>query len=125
LVVVGSDDQGLYGFDAADGSSRWLLPTGGAIRSSPAIVGDEVYAASGRSIYAVAAADGAPRWSFPTGGEVSSSPAVVDGVLFVGGHDGFLYAVGGDDRGSAASAADAAPAAAVPGDGNRSPRTVE
>jgi outer membrane protein assembly factor BamB len=115
LVVAAGNDQGLYGFAVADGSHRWLLPTGGAIRSSPAIVGSEVYAASGRSIYAVDAADGSPRWSFPTGGEVTSSPTVVDAVLYVGGHDGFLYAIEGDGRRPLAAVADETRSETEPG----------
>lgn len=38
---------------------------------------------------------GAPRlaWRFDTGGEVYSSPAIADGLLFVAGKDGILYAL--------------------------------
>jgi hypothetical protein len=32
-------------------------------------------------------------WSFATGGPVSSSPAVANGVVYVGSHDGNLYAL--------------------------------
>lgn len=96
LLVLGADDQGLYGVDAGSGSLRWLFPTGGAMRAAPAIADATIYAASGRSLYAVDAATGEPRWSFPTGGTIVSSPAVVGGRVFVGSHDGFLYALTGD-----------------------------
>lgn len=124
LVVAPGNDQGLYGFDAKNGTLRWLLPTGGKIRSSPALVGDEVYVASGRSIYAVISATGSPAWSFPTGDVISASPAVVDGVLYIGGQDGFLYAIGDDGRSPATStdSPDESPALAPPEAGRLSVR---
>src|SRR5262245_16117723 len=36
---------------------------------------------------------GAIAWTFQTGGPVRSSPVVADGSLFVGSHDGHLYAL--------------------------------
>ncbi|MDP9364840.1 MAG: PQQ-binding-like beta-propeller repeat protein, partial [Chloroflexota bacterium] len=49
----------------------------------------------GATVYAVDAA-GAALWSFPTGGEIEAAPAVVGGTVYVGSHDGYLYAIGGE-----------------------------
>lgn len=47
-------------------------------------------------VYALDAATGEQRWRFEIGdiGDwVGSSPAVVDGVVYVGGGDGYVYAI--------------------------------
>jgi len=46
----------------------------------------------GGKIYAMDQATGEKQWSFDAGG-VASSPAVVNGVVYVSGLDGNLYAV--------------------------------
>ena len=37
-------------------------------------------------------------WTFLAGDNVWTSPAVVDGVVYFGSHDGFIYAIGRDER---------------------------
>lgn len=38
--------------------------------------------------------DGTIKWVFETGGGIESSPAIgVDGTIYIGSHDGYLYAV--------------------------------
>ena len=65
-----------------------------AIYSSPAVVGDTLYAGSmDDNVYALNAATGAKLWNFTTGGEVQSSPAVFNGVLYVGSNDFNVYAL--------------------------------
>ncbi|AGB17019.1 WD40-like repeat protein [Halovivax ruber XH-70] len=47
-----------------------------------------------------AAADVDPptaRWTYPTGDDVRSSPTIVDGTVYVGSHDGNVYAVDVDN----------------------------
>jgi outer membrane protein assembly factor BamB len=95
-VYVGSDDGGLYALDAKTGEVKWLFPTGSPIISSPAVVGDVVFVASGSTIYAVNTKDGTKVWNFATSDSIESSPAIVDGMVFIGSRDGFLYAIGGD-----------------------------
>ncbi len=38
-------------------------------------------------------ATGEKLWDIITDGKITSSPAVADGVVYVGSHDGNLYAV--------------------------------
>jgi outer membrane protein assembly factor BamB len=65
--------------------------------SSPAVVGDTIYFASGNRIYCVDANTGALQWQYPEDQPlttyVSSSPAVADGMVFFGAYDGKLYAI--------------------------------
>lgn len=68
--------------------------------SSPAVVGDTVYFASGNRVYSVDANTGALNWLYPEDQPlttyVSSSPAVADGMVFFGAFDGKLYALDAD-----------------------------
>jgi len=43
-------------------------------------------------LYAVDRATGTKLWDVATGGRITSSPVVADGVVYVGSHDGKLYA---------------------------------
>jgi len=66
--------------------------TGGAVRSSPAVVNGVVYIGSDdNNVYALSAKG--LLWSYPTGGAVYSSPAVMNGVVYVGSGDHNLYAL--------------------------------
>jgi len=74
---------------------QWAFPTGGAVRSSPAIGGDgTIYVGSedGR-IYAINS-NGTLKWNYQTGGFIISSPAIgADGTIYVGSSDGRVYAI--------------------------------
>ncbi|MGC8668975.1 MAG: PQQ-binding-like beta-propeller repeat protein [Chthonomonadales bacterium] len=65
--------------------------------SSPAVVGDTVYFASGSRIYAVSAISGTLKWKYPVDQPLSTtvhtSPAYADGLIYVGADDGKLYAL--------------------------------
>jgi outer membrane protein assembly factor BamB len=76
----------------------WKGMTGGAVSSSPAVVGGDVYVGSTdgrlhafRPWAAPCANVCAPRWTADVGGP-PSSPAVADGVVYVGSADRNLYA---------------------------------
>lgn len=101
LVVVGSDDGGLYAVDRSTGVLVWRLSTGGGVSSSPAVAGASAYVASEDGhVYAVDLASGAERWRAALGDALPfaygydyfiSSPIVVDGAIIVGSRDGHLY----------------------------------
>ena len=72
---------------------RWAATTGGAVGSSPAVVGGVAYVGSDdHKLYAIDTATGATRWSATTGAAVESSPAVDNGTVYVGSDDHELYA---------------------------------
>jgi PGF-CTERM protein len=64
-------------------------------------------------VYALNAATGTKLWNYTTGFAVSSSPAVVNGVVYFGGSDGNLYAIGN----AAAATSQAATSQAATGQG--------
>ncbi|GAC1347784.1 MAG: hypothetical protein NVSMB27_13960 [Ktedonobacteraceae bacterium] len=76
-------------------TQKWVYATGGAIFSSPAVVGGVVYTGSNDgNLYALDATSGAKKWAYQTeGGYVDSSPAVVGGLVYVGSDDGNVYAL--------------------------------
>lgn len=52
---------------------------------------------TGRSSYDTSHVDGTIKWSFETGAGIESSPAIgADGTIYIGSHDGKLYAVNPD-----------------------------
>jgi outer membrane protein assembly factor BamB len=82
--------------DARPGGRRlaWLAPTGGPVRSTPAVAGDTVYFGSADgALHAVDSRSGRERWRFATAGPISSSPAVAQGTVFFTSRDRHLYAV--------------------------------
>ena len=103
-VYIGSRDGRLYALAAKTGRMRWRFMSGKAISSSPALSADgrNVFFGSwDHKVYAIEAVTGAERWSFTTGDLIYSSPAVdpsppgtLRGVLYIGGNDGMVYAIG-------------------------------
>lgn len=91
-AFTGGDALSAVSTDIAE--RDWDAQLAGAVRSSPAVVGDTVYVGTdGGTISALAADSGDERWTLETAGAVISSPAVLDGMLYVGSDDGFVYAL--------------------------------
>ncbi|HEV8320696.1 MAG TPA: PQQ-binding-like beta-propeller repeat protein [Myxococcota bacterium] len=98
----------LVAVDVLTGKPRWRteLPAGWHV-SSPLVAGGRVYAASARgTLVSLDAASGAIRWETTVGPSLldllpyrrgyaglSSSPALAGDHLYIGGDDGYLYAV--------------------------------
>ncbi len=92
LVVVGSNDDSVYGLDLSTGAVKWKRATGGPVRSSPTVSGDRAYVGSNDgNVYALDLATGDVAWKAPLGYEIVSSPAVADGLVVVGADK--LYAL--------------------------------
>jgi outer membrane protein assembly factor BamB len=101
LVFVGTDNGKLLALSTASGQAQWRAETQGGIYSSPAVAGDFVYVTTkAGKTYAYNIATGQLRWSYDAGGE--ASPVVANGILYVAGADGGLYALdaahGGDPK---------------------------
>jgi outer membrane protein assembly factor BamB len=107
IVVAGSGDGSIRAMEAATGAPRWVFRTEGRVRSSPAVRDGVVYCGSADgSLYAIDLAGGALRWRFDSEGRaldsgrsgwdrrtLQSSPAVSDDTVYVGGRDGWFYAI--------------------------------
>jgi outer membrane protein assembly factor BamB len=118
VVYIGSEQGGLFAFDAAGGNAScmgtspnrtctplWTAPAAGSVLSAPAVVNGVVYGGGPARFYAFDAAGGngsctgappnrtcTPLWTAATSGLIA--PAVVDGVVYVGIYGGALYAFG-------------------------------
>jgi outer membrane protein assembly factor BamB len=113
LYIGSSDARALYALDARTGETIWEFETGGWSWSDPVLADDVVYIGGlGVSSYyfegvemrpgffAVDQETGAGLWEFTPeliegfiSGGVFSTPAIVEGVIYVGGVDGRLYAL--------------------------------
>jgi outer membrane protein assembly factor BamB/tRNA A-37 threonylcarbamoyl transferase component Bud32 len=94
LVVVGSQDGTVYGFDAQSGWVVWRFRTGKPVISSPCLAESTVYIGSADAcVYAIEMKTGRQMWKFATEGQVNSSPAVANSILYVGSVDGSIYSL--------------------------------
>jgi outer membrane protein assembly factor BamB len=86
MFRAGPARSGVVGESINDQAApSWAFPTGGPVRSSPAVVGNTVYVGSDDgNIYAIDVSSGRLVWSTQTGGPVRSSPAIQGSSLFVG-----------------------------------------
>jgi outer membrane protein assembly factor BamB len=73
---------------------KWLLMTGGPVRSSPLVIGSTVYVGSDDCYFRAAdTATGEERWRFKTVGAITSSPAFSEDMVYFASHDHGLYAL--------------------------------
>lgn len=93
-VYLGGDDQSLRALDRETGEIRWSSPLGYAIRSSATVTDEAVLIGSGPTLNAIDPRDGSILWTHVTGGEVTADLAAVGGMVVVGSHDGYIYALG-------------------------------
>lgn len=100
VVAVGSEDGGLYVYDAQTGAPRPWSPfrTGDKVWSTPVIANGVVYFGShDHNIYAVSLSNGRELWRFPTGGAVVARPLLFQDMVLVGSFDRNLYALNAKD----------------------------
>jgi outer membrane protein assembly factor BamB len=94
IIVCGSHDGALYGFDRSSGAVLWKHVTSGPIVSSPVLIGTTVIGAStDGSVFLLDIATGKCRASHVLPKAVRSSPILVNRTLIVG-HECGLTALG-------------------------------
>ena len=68
----------------------WTFKTGGPVKSSAAIVGNNIYVGSDDAkLYALNRAGGRKLWEFAAGGRIDSSPTWHNGTVLFGSADGW------------------------------------
>jgi outer membrane protein assembly factor BamB len=106
-LYIGGGDGMVRALDSQSGKVRWTFDAKARVRATPAVSGDNVvFATMSGHVYALNTKDGTQRWKFATQGannkfedqgndttSVSASPSISDGVVVVGGRDGFAYGV--------------------------------
>jgi len=96
VVVIGSEDGNLYGYDADSGAELAWSPfsTSDKIWSSPLVANGVAYFGShDHNVYAVSLSDGRELWRFTTGGTVVARPLLFKDLIVVGSFDRHLYAL--------------------------------
>ena len=100
LIVVGSEDGRLYGYDAESGApAAWgSFVTGDKIWSTPVIRDSVAYFGShDHKVYAVSLGTGDEIWSYTTGGVVAGRPLLLGDMVIAGSFDKKLYALDASD----------------------------
>ena len=102
IVAVGSEDGGLYAYNALTGEElRWSpfrAEPGGEIWSTPVLRNGVAYFGSQNgTVYAVDLTTGAEKWRYETGGAIVAKPLIFNNLLIVGSFDRQLYALGLND----------------------------
>ena len=100
IIAVGSEDGGLYAYNALTGENLHWSPfhTDGKVWSTPVLRNGIAYFGSqDGAVYAVSLETGALVWRFDTGGAVVATPLVHKNLLIVGSFDRRLYALGLND----------------------------
>lgn len=107
VLYIGSGDGNVYALKADTGKLIWKYDTGARIRTTPAVIRDSVVVGGLNGIvYSISRVNGSLNWKFATRGaglhfedvgydqtSIICSPAVNDKAVYVGGRDGFLYAL--------------------------------
>ncbi len=95
-VLVGSEDGGLYAYDAATGEPRDGFPfqAGDKIWSTPAVRDGVVYFGShDKKVYAVFLSSGEMKWEYTTGGVVAGPVLLFRDQVIAGSFDRKLYSL--------------------------------
>lgn len=93
-VVVGTDKGEVRAYRCGDGSQIWTYQQGQRIFHRPCSDGTRIYFTSASGLTAVTTAAGAKEWSFDLA--CCDGPSLVlseKGMVYVGGHDGNVYAL--------------------------------
>ena len=96
IVYFGCRDSNLYSLDARHGEKKWVYNNKGSwVIGSPAVQGGRVYFATSDSglLHAVDAKSGANVFSAATKWPMFSSPALAGNMLYIGSHEGKLFAI--------------------------------
>ena len=91
-VYIGADDGNIYSYDLYSGSENWRLPTGGEVRTSPVVAGDQLVIGSyDGTVYGIDRFSGSVLWSQQVG--ASASTLVVGETVYAVSVDGRIVAI--------------------------------
>jgi len=97
-VFFGSDDGKLYALIAGNGRWQWEYDAAAPIRTRPAVTNDRIIFGTEEGNLIALELSGQRKWAHRMKKAISSSPVVdLEGVCYVGGFDGFIYAFDADN----------------------------
>ncbi len=98
LVIVGDNARNVWALHPETGEVKWNTPLRAIVETSPVIVGDFVYVASGDGrLSALKVQSGEVVWEKEFSGQFKSSPAVGFGRLVIASDEGTIYCLGARD----------------------------
>ncbi len=92
-VFFGSDDGYLYALVASNGRHLWQYEMGSPVRGQPFVTNELVISGSESGEVVGLELSGERKWSRPLRRAASSPFVDEEGICYVGGFDGFLYAL--------------------------------
>lgn len=92
-VFFGSDDGHLYALVASNGRHLWQYELGSPVRSQPFVTNDLVIVGSESGEVVGIELSGERKWSRPLRRAAASPVVDEEGICYIGGFDGFLYAL--------------------------------
>ena len=95
FVFFGSDDGFLYALLSSNGQMRWKYDGGAAIRTTPTVAEDLIIFGNDLGEVQAVTLSGERKWTYRGKRGIESSPVVdtTEGICYVGGMDGSMYAL--------------------------------
>ncbi len=96
LLFIGADDGHLYAIHAEQGRILWKFNAGAPIRSTPWVTGSRVF--FGTEAGEIFSLDhrGKEIWRYQANHPFTGSPVAGDGIIYIAGRDGMVYALDAD-----------------------------
>ncbi|GAB4510680.1 MAG: PQQ-binding-like beta-propeller repeat protein [Anaerolineae bacterium] len=94
-VFFGSDDGRVYALVAGNGRYLWEYDTGGPVRGQPYVSRDLIIVGSEAGELIALELSGSKKWAYRLRRGINASPIVdeIENICYVGGMDGYMYAV--------------------------------
>jgi eukaryotic-like serine/threonine-protein kinase len=103
-LFIGADNGKVACLDTRNGAEKWVHNVTGAVKSTPALLGNKiVFASDGGTVYIVNKFTGNEDWSYNPGFGIinaafTSSPVTYGNMIYIGANDGSLYALNNDKK---------------------------
>ena len=99
VLCVGTDEGKFYLLDSVNGDIIWEVNISqGSIKTSPVLVKKHVLITSGNGLQILSRKNGSIVRGFEHGDSSDSSPSVIDGLIFFGDSNGYVRAIGIDEK---------------------------
>jgi len=113
-IIIGTQKGRVCRLSRKDGKTEWSQEGMEGKCSSPIVGKDLVFLTVKEKVLALELATGQRRWTCRLPATAASPPSLADGMLFVSGSDGVLYAIGRGQAQAAKPAVEAKPPTAPP-----------
>ena len=92
-LFIGSDDGYLHAVNVNTGRRAWKAQATGAVRCRPALGPDRLYFGCEEGDFYCLDYSGEQKWRFKAKRGITSTPLYFNGTVYLGSHDGMVYAL--------------------------------